>query len=177
MMSSLVDTIYVGAVPPWLTELVTAGQVPKEALINLSELANILSEQDVSFYYVYLSKTSALTDGLFDQMQSLITSPDNVKWAQAHTDLIETALAQCDLTHFMERASTPVPLSDIRRAFYEPCGLGNTTLLLLGHTTRVYEKSTGYFDAALTELSAVVGYDEAVQSKVLDAFIAATQKG
>lgn len=176
MKPSLVDTLYVSAVPPWLTAHVDSGRLTLKDLENFERLASILSERDVSFYYSYAKRVNTFTDGVYDNMRNIVDHPDNAAWVEAHAELINECEAEIQLSgdQFVGEG-IPVP-TDLRTAFYEPRGLSNTTLFLLGRTTSIYVTYIDYFSAAMNQLSLMVGYDHAIHSRVLDAFIVANQK-
>lgn len=177
MNASLVDTLYVSAVPPWLTQQVDSGRLTLKDLESFSRLASILSERDVSFYCIYAKRLLALTDGVYDGMKNIVNHPDNIQWANEHAELLKECEDSVDLSNFMSTVGAgDLEPSDIRRAFYEPRALGSTTLFLLGRSKSIYVTYVDYFSAAMSELSRMVGYDQAVNSRVLDAFIVANQK-
>jgi hypothetical protein len=177
MNSTLVETLYAAAVPPWLTALVDAGQLQLRDLENFTRLSSILSERDVSFYYLYAKRLSPLTDNVYEGLRNITTLPDNIQWVQDHAELIKECEDTVDLTNVIATATGEIPEPhDIRRAFYEPRAFSNTTLFLLGRTQSIYVTYIDYFSAAMSQISSMVGYDQAVHSRVLNAFIVANQK-
>ena len=176
MKPSLVDTLFVSAVPPWLTAHVDSGRLTLKDLESFERLASILSERDVSFYCCYARRVNTFTDGVYDNMRNIVEQPDNAAWVEAHAEMINDCEAEIKLSgELSSDGATPLP-TDLRPAFYAPRGLGNTTLFLLGRTTSIYVTYIDYFSAAMNQLSLMVGYDQSIHSRVLDAFIVANQK-
>lgn len=176
MKPSLVDSLFVSAVPPWLTMHVDSGRLSLKDLESFERLASILSERDVSFYYCYAKKLNTFTDGVYDNMRNIVDHPANAQWIADHAELIKECEAEVALQPTTEVNEQIPPPTELRVAFYEPRGLGNSTLFLLGRTTSIYVTYIDYFSAAMNQLSLMVGYDQAIHSRVLDAFIVANQK-
>lgn len=177
MKSNIVGTLYVSATPPWLTAQVDAGRVTLQDLGCFTRLSSILSERDVSFYYLYTKRLAALTDNVYEGMRNIALHPDNVQWIQDHADLIKECEDTVDLTNDIVTTVGEIPEPHVlRRAEYEPRAYSNTTLFLLGRPDSIYVTYIDYFSAAMNAISSIVGYDQAVNSKVLDAFIVAVGK-
>lgn len=176
MKPSLVDTLFVSVVPPWLTMHVDNGRLSLKDLECFDRLASILSERDVSFYYLYTKAVNAFTDGIYDNMRNIVDNPVNAQWVAEHAELIKVCESESELSAVPDTTGQIPPATVMCAAFYEPRGLGNSTLFLLGRTTSIYVTYNDYFSAAMNQLSLMVGYDQAIQSRVLDAFIVANQK-
>lgn len=174
MRTSLVDTLYVGVVPPWLTEHVDAGRLTVGDLLDLPTLANILSERDVTLYVAFNNSIDALTDGVFAGMQPLLSKPVNAQWVSDHLEQITAINDELEIGDVVNVKVGVVPdPTTIARPYFQPTASGQDSLLLLGRTTAIYMSYIDYFSAAMRELSMMVGFDQAIASKVLDAFIAA----
>lgn len=178
MVSNLISTVYIGAVPPWLTELVQKGAVPRKDLHNFRKLCDILSEDDVSFYYAYSAKTAPLTDGAFTEAKGIIDLPENIAWITEHSEACKRALDTLDMTHFMEYATeSNIDQRLVYRANFLPYNYDGNKMLLLGSLAQPGDLlGETFYDEVMRNLTSMIGYDEAVQCKVLNKFIASVQK-
>lgn len=172
----MLSTIYVGAVPPWLTALVMAGQVPYKALRSLPELSTILSASDVSFYSNYLRETPALTGNAFNEFPSLLSIPDNAAWVDAHAMEIADAKSASEVYMAQSEGMDPERIEYTKKAYYEPRSVGSDALIMLGKKAPIYESHINYMDSVMGVLSNMIGVDAAIYARVFDNFLTATAK-
>lgn len=169
--------VFVTVVPPWLSALVKDGLVSIKDLLDYKSLCDILSVDDVSFYHAYTTKLTPLTNGAFSDLRVVSQLPANADWVANHNEAVETALDNLDITHFMEAAPVDANPKEVYRTILTPYHYDRYGLVLLsefGVPTPTDDQT--FYNNAMSALERLVGYQAAIQCKVLDTFIASAQK-
>lgn len=123
----------VGLVPVWLADKVTEGRVPVDALVSYEKLSSIISPQDVCFYHEYLTRTHHYTEGVFDDMCTIASLPENTAWIAMNAVAAKSAADQFAYSfqkHQDDLGNTAVPIT-VRFFSYVPVAVDTHSLILL----------------------------------------------